>query len=139
MIWYLRQKRAINNIADADRPRLVSSAASELGTSADRTNFSDVFHRVKEIRGYVSQSACIESIDADTIRLTKQFAVSSTTQRNLPPLTVRRDTIENALHEARWIAHHAQYIVASSGLTVNIYLGDREIEYLEPPARGVDP
>ena len=135
--WYLRQKRVTTNIADTDRPRLVLSLANELGTSADLSNFSEIYRGIKEIRDHVSHSARTEIIDADTIRLTKTAIVPA--EQNQPtPLTVTRDVLEKRIHEAKWLVQHATYIASSSDLTKKIYLGSREVEYLEPEGRPED-
>ncbi|WP_280241651.1 hypothetical protein [Nocardia abscessus] len=133
MLDYLKQRRDISKIVDDDRPMLTLTLAEELQTVADLTNFSTVYKRVKRVRDYAGHSSRIDVIGPDTLQLTKQF-LTGFGEKPAPPMVVTRDELIARICDARWLAQHVQFILATGGLTKMIYLGDRKIEFIEPPA-----
>ncbi|MEU2120817.1 hypothetical protein [Nocardia niwae] len=133
MLDYLKQRRVISKIVDDDRPMLTLTLAEELQTVADLTNFSTVYRRVKRVRDYAGHSSRIDVIGPDTLQLTKQF-LTGFGEKPAPPMVVTREELIARICDARWLAQHVQFILATGGLTKMIYLGDRKIEFVEPPA-----
>lgn len=133
MLDYLEQRRVISKIVDDDHPKLTLTLAEELQTVADLTNFSTVYRRVRRARDYSAHSSRIDVVGPDTLQLTKQF-LTGFGEKPAPQMKVTREELIARIRDARRLAQHVQFILATGGLTKMISLGDRKIEFVEPPA-----
>lgn len=139
---FLDDGNILERIPDQQRPRLVVAIAKELETKADVSKFLDVFHRVKEIRDFVAHGTYTQRVDADNLVLWNNYVSGPDVKRRgikkRDSLKVNRDQLDKRLKDARWLIQHVHFIVGSSDLTQQIYLGDQPVTFAKPPADPTD-
>jgi hypothetical protein len=81
LVDFLQDEGVFDRIPDRQRPRFVLKLADELKTTADLSKFTDVFHRVKEVRDHLAHGVNTEPIDANALRVTKGYLVGPLTKR----------------------------------------------------------
>ena len=131
------RKNAFARLRDDERPGLLAALADELEVPADRSNFKMVFNRVKMLRDFVAHAAVVELVDEDSVQIVRNFHVGPDNPES-PIKAVTRIELEARLHDCRWLSQHVNYLLARSELVVQTYIGDQQIEFVDPSAKPED-
>lgn len=139
---FLDEENLNERVSDKQRPRLVTGIAAELETAADVSKFSNVFHRVKEIRDFVAHGTYTQRIDDDNIVIWNNYVsgpdIKKKGIKKRDSLSISRDQLTSRLKDARWLIQHVHFITGSSELTQQLYLGEHPVAFAEPTADPLD-
>lgn len=133
---FLTEQGILDRIPDSQRPRFILALAGELKIPADLSKFTDVFHRVKEVRDHLAHAVTMEPIDANTLRATKGYMVTPLTKPGKEPraVTFTRQQLMARLHDARWLWQHVFFMFLTWHGDGQIPVGDAKGAVLQPPA-----
>lgn len=101
----------------------------------DRSQFRDVYHRVRAVRVAIAHSADMKRVGVDDLRLTRSvWSGAGAIRSDQPTVTVVTQTqLRMRLREARWLLQHVRYVIGADDLVFNMhYKGEQPIFVLPP-------
>lgn len=122
----------LKRMKDEDRISLLKSLFSELDIPHS-PHLKSVFNQVKKLRDAIAHSSQLIEEENGSLSLKRGMFDNHTEDARAPKISsVTREEVMRLKLYCSWLQAHVFYMLDSSDLTKKIYLGSKEITFLQP-------